>query len=96
MRYAAEAGQDASPERAAVLDRLDMLLAEQTVVHESGWRVSDLTRGRTGRDGDTGEPFQELVESGLSVVDGGLFVVGQRDAGEHSAEGFPSLPAAGL
>ncbi|MGP9023189.1 hypothetical protein ACT1U9_32895 (plasmid) [Streptomyces sp. BR1] len=33
--YAAEAGQDATAQRAAVLDDLDALLAERTVVHES-------------------------------------------------------------
>ena len=38
---------------------------------------------RTGRGGDVGESFEELVEGGLAVVDGSAFVVGEGDVGRH-------------
>lgn len=47
-------------------------------------RRSDLSWGGTGRCGNVDEPLEQLVEGGLAVVDGGAFVVGERDAGQHA------------
>ena len=41
------------------------------------------TRCGSGRGGDVDEAFQQLVERGLAVVDGGAFVVGEGDVREH-------------
>ena len=38
-------------------------------------RRSALSRGGTGRRGNVDEPLEEFVERGLTVVDGGAFVV---------------------
>lgn len=43
------------------------------------WRRVGLARG------DDGESIQELVRGGLSAVDRSVFVVHQRDAGQHLA-----------
>jgi hypothetical protein len=45
-----------------------------------------LTWGGAGWRGDVREAFQEPVERGLAIVDGGLFVVGQRDRCPHALE----------
>jgi len=66
----------------------------------SGRWDADLTRRRPTWCGDVGQPLQELVERCLTVVDGGLFLVGEWDVGEHPLQVVPGLQelalAAGL
>ena len=52
--------------------------------------------GGAGGGGDVGEPAEEGVQCGLAVVDGGAFVVGERDGGEHALEVVPGFEELGL
>ncbi|MCC2280761.1 hypothetical protein LKL35_36115 [Streptomyces sp. ET3-23] len=80
-----------------VLSRLLWNLIYQ-VVQDLPWLTATISRSVTvagtpisrgccpGRRGNVGQPFQELVECGLAVVDGGAFLVAERDARQHALE----------
>lgn len=62
-------------------------------------RPVQVARADAGGSGDLGEPAEESFEGGLAPVDGGAFVVGQRDGDEHSPQvgfGFEELRLGGV
>jgi hypothetical protein len=54
---------------------------------------------RSSRGGDVGEPLKEAVESGLTILDRGLLVLGERYGGVHLLQvgfGFQELGLGGV
>jgi hypothetical protein len=64
--------------------------------HGHGRRRAELTRGGSSGSGYVGEPIEQCGDGGVSVVDGGAFVVGERDAGEHALQVVAGLEQLGF